>query len=302
MEELEELKTELKDIKEQLILLLNSNKKQLSEYTFYQWLTEWLDLYKKPYVKALTLKDMKSAIEIHIKPFINDVNLSCLTSIDIDKCLNNIDKSRTKKLVYHIFNNSLKKAYKLKLMNDDIMSSVNSVKHKCKCGRALTYREQNELLTIISGTKYENVYKLYLLTGCRRNELFLIKWEDIDWKNNVIHINGTKTENSVRDLPLFTQLKTLLKALPHDSEYILNLSCASIKSHFRRLKEEYHLNYSLHSLRHTFATRCLEQGISMKVVQKWLGHSRLDTTANIYTHILTDFERLEIEKFKVNLK
>lgn len=301
MDELQDLKNELKEIKEQLSLLLSSSQKQISKYSFYEWLDEWLELYKKPSVKPLTFRDIKSAIELHIKPFLKDVNLNCLTSLDIDKCLNYIDKSRTKKFVYHILNNSLTKAYKLKLMNENIMIDVNSVKHKYKVGRALTLEEQKELLKIVAGSKYENVYKLYLLTGCRRNELFLLKWEDIDFKNKVIHIKGTKTENSVRDLPLFGQLKDVLKQIPHESEYILNFSCNALKCHFKRLKVKYNLKYSLHCLRHTFATRCLEQGISMKVVQKWLGHSRLDTTANIYTHVLSEFEKKEIEKFKMTL-
>lgn len=110
MDELQDLKNELKEIKQQLSLLLSSSQKQISKYSFYEWLDEWLELYKKPSVKPLTFRDIKSAIELHIKPFLKDVNLNCLTSLDIDKCLNNIDKSRTKKFVYHILNNSLTKA------------------------------------------------------------------------------------------------------------------------------------------------------------------------------------------------
>lgn len=299
MEEIKELKNELQEIKSQLSLLLSLNQKQLSKFSLYEWFEEWLELYKKPKIKDLTFRDIKSAINNHIKPYIEDVNLNSLTSIEIDKCINKIETSRMKKFVYHIFNNSLTKAYKLKFLSEDIMLNIDSVKHKYKNGRALTLKEQNKLLKIVKGSKYENVYKLYLLTGCRRNELFLLKWEDIDWKNKVVHIKGTKTESSIRDLPLFPQLKELLKDIKHENEYVVNITCNSIKCHFKRLKEKYHLTYSIHSLRHTFATRCLEQGISMKVVQKWLGHSRLDTTANIYTHVLTEFEKKEVEKFKM---
>ena len=55
-------------------------------------------------------------------------------------------------------------------------------------------------------------------------------------------------------------------------------------------------NHKLHDLRHTFATRCIENGIPMKVVQQWLGHSDYQTTANIYTDILSDFELKQIYK------
>lgn len=57
--------------------------------------------------------------------------------------------------------------------------------------------------------------------------------------------------------------------------------------------------HKLHDLRHTFATRCIESGVSMKVVQTWLGHARLDTTASIYTHLLPDFIQSESEKIKI---
>ncbi len=301
MTEIEDLKSELRDIKSQLALLLSSTQKQVSKYSFYQWLDEWLELYKKPKVKELTFRDIKSAINNHIKPYIEDVNLNSLTSIEIDKCINNIVSSRMKKFVYHIFNNSLTKAYRLKFISEDVMLNVDSVKHKYKVGRALTLKEQNQLLKITKGSKYENVYKLYLLTGCRRSELFNIKWSDVDYKHKIVHIPGTKTDFAVRDIPLFPQLKELLKEIPPKGEYILNFSFNCIKCHFKRLKMKYKLTYSIHSLRHTFATRCLEQGISMKVVQKWLGHSRLDTTANIYTHVLTEFEKKEVEKFKMAL-
>lgn len=51
-----------------------------------------------------------------------------------------------------------------------------------------------------------------------------------------------------------------------------------------------------HSMRHTFATRALERGIPPKVVQGYLGHSTIDVTMNIYTHVTAELEREEIKK------
>lgn len=297
----EELQKELNEIKAQLALLISSSQKTVSKYTLYQWLSEWLELYKKPHVAPLTFKDIENSIDLHIKLQIDDINLSSLSSLQIEQCLNKIKTSRMRKFVYHIFNNSLTKAYKLKLINENVMLNVNSVKHKYKNGKSLTAKEQQELLKIVKGTKYEIAYKLYFLTGCRRNEIFLIKWSDIDFEKRLLHIPGTKTSSSDRFIPIFPQLKELLKKMSKGKGYILDLTCNGIKCQFKRLKEKHNLTYSIHSLRHTFATRCLEQGISMKVVQKWLGHSRLDTTANIYTHVLTDFEKKEMEKFKIDI-
>ena len=45
-----------------------------------------------------------------------------------------------------------------------------------------------------------------------------------------------------------------------------------------------------HTLRHTFATRCCEAGIPAKVCQKWLGHSTINMTLDVYTHVTKNFE------------
>ncbi len=51
-----------------------------------------------------------------------------------------------------------------------------------------------------------------------------------------------------------------------------------------------------HAMRHTFATRALERGIPPKVVQSYLGHTTIDVTMNIYTHVTEELEREEIKK------
>ena len=51
-----------------------------------------------------------------------------------------------------------------------------------------------------------------------------------------------------------------------------------------------------HAMRHTFATRALERGIPPKVVQSYLGHSTIDVTMNIYTHVTAELEKEEIRK------
>lgn len=53
---------------------------------------------------------------------------------------------------------------------------------------------------------------------------------------------------------------------------------------------------SMHSLRHTFATRCMERGIKPKVLQKFLGHSCLSTTMDLYVHVSEDLMHEEIQK------
>lgn len=53
-----------------------------------------------------------------------------------------------------------------------------------------------------------------------------------------------------------------------------------------------------HTFRHTFATRGLEQGISLKVMQVILGHSSLAMTADLYSHVLPDTKAEEMKKIE----
>ena len=56
--------------------------------------------------------------------------------------------------------------------------------------------------------------------------------------------------------------------------------------------------FTLHTLRHTFATRAIEYGMNPKILQKLLGHGTLQMTMGLYCHVTEDTLFLETEKFK----
>ena len=56
--------------------------------------------------------------------------------------------------------------------------------------------------------------------------------------------------------------------------------------------------FTPHCMRHTFATRCYERGVREKVVQKILGHSKLDMTLNVYTHTTDEMVGEDIKKLE----
>lgn len=60
--------------------------------------------------------------------------------------------------------------------------------------------------------------------------------------------------------------------------------------------------FSIHSLRHTFATRCIEGGMRPKTLQKILGHSTLAITMDRYVHVVEDEQQKEMENIQSYLK
>ena len=259
------------------------------------WLNEWIIVYKKPFVKPHTVANIKSVINMHVPQRLLITELSLINAIDIQRALNNVKLSRTRLDLYDIFNSSFSIAYRSGLIKLDISSLLIKPKHKKEVGQALTSDEIVKFIGAISGQRLYYYYMFCLLSGCRRSEALSLRWDDIDEVSGLIHIRGTKTEASNRYIPYFNEIRELLKPLKRNTVKVFNHRADYVSKEFVK----YCSNHSLKDLRHTFATRCLECGINIKVVQKWLGHTRLDTTANIYTHVQNDFVLEESEKFSL---
>lgn len=301
---LEEMQERIKDLTEKVELLvrivLGGGAHSVPPtcvscpYTLFSWLDEWFATYK-----AVNLADsgykMRLSIDKHIKRNITDKPLYVVTGYDITCALTEISSERMRQIVRSIYNQAFDKAVKLGYISESPMRNVETVKHNCHNGRALTVNEQERFLIAVTGNELENLYRFYLLTGCRRAEALAVKWSDI--RDGYLHIRGTKTRNADRALPLYPALENLLNGIPHSDELVFPYSVGKVRKSFERVRKELPFqDFSLHDLRHTFATRCLEKGVSMKAVQKWLGHSKYSTTADIYSHIATAFERNEILK------
>lgn len=201
--------------------------------------------------------------------------------------------------------------------------------------RALTVSEQNILISAIKMYKpktncpdYSLQILLALFTGMRIGEINALKANDIDFKNNIIHIrrtitrgidyqtiisNSTKTETGRRDIPLNKFAKqTIIKAINvstrnkdglifYNNKKDCPVSASQVNCAFKRLCAKTDIDdeegINIHMLRHTFATRCIESGIPAEVLQKWLGHRDIKTTINTYCDIFSSMHNYAIEKF-----
>lgn len=268
---------------------LAEEKKQV--YTLRLLFADWTAS-QKAYVTDKTMEGYDRILRLHIPDELQDSELSVITAGQIRALLNAVPYSRTRKLAYNMFNSAFRFACEENKLSVNVMTAVKPTKHEYKTGQALTRDEQREFLERIKGHSVENLMRFYLLTGCRRSEALRIRWSDVDLIGGSIHIPGTKTKKSDRYIPIFPELKTLLNQLPHSDDTLFVYTDSYVSRAFKRLFPQ----HKLHDLRHTFATRCLECGIPLRVVQAWLGHSSVKVTADLYTHVLDDFQRQQAAK------
>lgn len=145
-----------------------------------------------------------------------------------------------------------------------------------------------------------------LNTGCRRSEALAIKPdEDIDFENKLIHIKNhirhdgnqpvyesvLKTESAERSIVLLDRLadaipknhKGFLFSMNDDGEK--PLTKRAYDKRWEAYCKRYNVNVTAHQLRHAYATMLFEAGIDLKDAQELMGHSDINLTRQIYTHI-----------------
>jgi integrase/recombinase XerD len=137
------------------------------------------------------------------------------------------------------------------------------------------------------------LFQLLVLTGLRISEALALKWEDIGEDYLLIHSpkSGKKVETVHIGNKLLGQLAAFHKANPYaHSPYVFNTQ----KGPYKRTNAHDRLKYwlkvagvrssiSLHSFRHTYATRCLDAGLPLAVVRDQLRHSSISVTS-VYLH------------------
>lgn len=288
LKEAQKIYTKLKNNK-----LSEQNKKT---YTIKIWCEEWFNIYKKPFLKQESLKEIKIYLDKIIKDFGN-FKIHNITTNQLQEFFNKMEKTRTKEKMQLYFNAILQKAEDLSLINKNPFKAVIKDKKLKQKNFTFNYNEQKTILNIIKNTDIEKEIYIYLLCGCRPSEIPPSK--NFDFKNNYITVNGTKNENAKeRIIEMSKEFANFIK--PY-----IKLNNRPTKKHisdiFIDLCNKANIqNPKLYRLRHTFASNHFTLGTNAKYVQKWLGHYSISLTMDTYTDIDKTSSKEKIRKLYNN--
>lgn len=269
---------------------------------FEEWLAQWLQLYKKPKMKESTFYQTTTYAK-RLTPFYKQP-LNQITTLQIQTFLLNVEKPKARQHFLDVLRDCLNKAVKNDLIPKNPCDNVDLPKHKSKQSKALTQEEENRFVEECKKDKFGLQFLLCLYQGLRIGETQLLTLADFDFEkktlridknlNDLNHVDTPKSETSIRTLPLFQRTIDALQTMP----FQIVRGDKYIYKHFKDICARANISgCTVHSLRHTFATRCAEVGISPNTTKQWMGHSTIQLTLDIYTHVNKDFEQKEKAKF-----
>jgi integrase len=286
--------------------------------TVEQLIARWIKDKCEKSLKRSTVASYKGIAKNHINPLIGRVKLSKLKAAHIASVLSTMEENElagsTRKHAYTILNSALKWAIKMDLASVNPCAKITPPKPEQTEQDVYTAEELKRFLKAAKGNRLEAVFILAATTGARQGEILGLKWEDIDLDNSrlsirrkIIEIGGhiyieePKTKKSRRqiDLPqmavqaLIEHRKRMLKegyagagwVFPSTNGEPIRRQSFNLWAH-----QPIHVTAKLRyipfkNLRHSHATALLSSGEHPKVVQERLGHSRISTTMDVYSHV-----------------
>lgn len=310
-------------------------KEMQPDITFKSVAVSWLETIK-PKLKKSSFIKYTNVLVTYIFPYLGDDIIQNITREDIADFSNILLFSGGKKgnglspktvnSVISVLKGIFEYASQYKKLD---VASINrlSVKQPQKPMRILSVAEQQKLSNFLCENL--NLVNLGILvclyTGIRIGEVCALKWEDIyfdeqclyvnktmqriqnkesDGQKTFIMVSGPKSECSIRKIPLPDDIFHMLVSAKcsRDAYFLTGLPGKFIEPRTlqNRFKSVIRMcgikDANFHSLRHTFATRCIELGFDVKSLSEILGHASVNITMNRYVH-----PSMELKQKNMNL-
>lgn len=287
-------------------------KRKISNLILKDWCETWKTTYKKGNVRIGTYKAIEYLIKNHFHGYIFEMDLSQILPLDCEKYIKGLEKVRVKENAFIYLKDIFRKAVENGYIEKSPMEHMTKPKRTQK-------KEEKEILSKEEQERFEEVclsdYKYSLLLfavwqGVRIGELRALERNDFDFDKKIVRISKSESDNedmetkntySDRIMPLFPKTEEMLKRFLkttsaerpfyHTKNYISKILDEVIE------KIGITKNITMHSLRHTFITRCQEKDIPLYILQSWIGHAQGSVvTTKVYTHKQEDAEMEAIQK------
>lgn len=290
------------------------------------FLDEWLEDSVKPNVKERTYDRYEADVRLHIKPNIGAVQLRRLTPERVEKMLADLSGtiSDTSRLhVFRVLSRALTIAVRWRRVGRNVCDALEPPKATEPEMYVMSGAEVNRLLNVTEGDRLHALYVTAIHTGMRRGELFGLRWSDIDldegvaWVRQSLQTPGknpvfsTPKSGKARLVPLAEEVIDALTSLKVDQEIE--------RAHYGQDYRDYDLVFCqqtgapidgssfarwnwykmrdaaglpdivrFHDLRHTFVSRALAAGASLRAISDMVGHHDPGFTARRYAHALQE--------------
>lgn len=290
-----ELLDKIKNIKPRQIR--NVKKVKTSNLTFIQYFETYIETYiKSKNIKENSKREWTYQLETYIKPFVQRIPLTSITTEQLQKVVNAIKFERTRERVIQKIKKVIQKAYISGKIKKDISLGIEKPKRTTTEERLpLTIEEQKAFLQKAKNSKVYAFAIFSLIVGSRREETVNFNMKtDLNEEKSQIHIKGTKTQNADRFVNVSKDFIQFLKDnLPQGRfEYKKDFYTKHISNIFKELN----INNCLHGLRHTCSANLYFLGAKDKYRQMQLGHSSIVTTNDIYTNIKQNIEKSSLRE------
>lgn len=306
-----------------------------SDVTFSEYVRYWLKTVQRK-VDEITFQGYTEIVKVHVLPFfeendrpIQEITTSFLQNFIDSKSRNGRVDGKgglspcSVKKIKNVLNQTLNEAEKNGLIRFNPCKWLVLPKAEHKDPKFYSAKQMESFLEAIKNEPLYLLIKFTAYYGLRRSEVLGLKWDSVDFEqdmvyihhtvvkvNTVIYKNKTKNESSRRSFPLIPELKDMLlrerdiqlinrKEFGNayfQSDYIFVWADGHpfapdyVSRKFSKLTIEYGFpKLNFHGIRHSCASILLSKGFTLKDVQEWLGHADIKMTANVYGHL--DFGR-----------